>query len=54
MEEKKTPETGPDELCYRRTIGKTTYLVHVHFSNKTTETLQDKIIRMMCDEINRM
>ena len=54
MEEKKTPETGPDELCYRRTIGKTTYLVHVHFSKTSTETMEDKIKRMLVNEIKRL
>ena len=29
-------------------IGKTTYKVHVHFSNTSTETMSDKIKRIRC------
>ena len=32
-------------------IGKTTYKVHVHFSNTSTETMSDKIKRMLKNEI---
>jgi hypothetical protein len=36
----------------RRKIGKTTYLVRVHFNPDSTETLQDKLQRMLEDEVN--
>ena len=35
-------------------IGKTTYKVHVHFSNTSTETMSDKIKRMLKNEIQQM
>ena len=35
-------------------IGKTTYKVHVHFSNTSTETMSDKIKRMLKKEIQQM
>lgn len=36
----------------RRQIGKTTYLVKVHFNPDSKETLQDKIERMLVNEVN--
>ena len=38
----------------RKQIGKTTYKVHVHFSNTSTETMSDKIKRMLKNEIQQM
>ena len=35
-------------------IGKTTYLVRVHFSQTSRETLEDKIKRMLRDDVRRM
>ena len=35
-------------------IGKTTYKVHVHFSQTSTETMSDKIKRMLKNEIQQM
>ena len=32
--------------------GKTTYLVRVRFNPESTETLQDKLQRMLEDEVN--
>ncbi|HFL3558718.1 TPA: transposon-encoded TnpW family protein [Clostridioides difficile] len=37
-----------------RHIGKTTYKVRVHFSNTSTETMSDKIKRMLKNEIQQM
>ena len=34
-----------------RKIGKTTYLISVHFSNTSNETMEDKIRRMLKNEI---
>ena len=34
-----------------RISGKTTYLVRVHFSNTSNETMEDKIRRMLKNEI---
>ena len=46
------PASGPEAPVIRRTIGKTTYLVRVHFNPESTETLQDKLQRMLEDEVN--
>lgn len=35
-------------------IGKTTYKVRVHFSQTSTETMSDKIKRMLRNEIQQM
>lgn len=36
---------------FRKTIGKTTYEVVVHFSTTSTETMTDKIKRLIQNEI---
>ena len=46
------PASGPEVPVVRRKIGKTTYLVRVHFNPNSTETLQDKLQRMLEDEVN--
>ena len=40
--------------CIRKTIDKTTYIVRVHFSETATETMADKIKRMLRDEVRKM
>ena len=40
--------------CFRKTIDKTTYIVRVHFSETATETMADKIKRMLRDEVSKM
>ena len=35
-------------------VGKTTYKVRVHFSQTSTETMSDKIKRMLKNEIQQM
>ena len=40
--------------CFRKTIDKTTYIVRVHFSETATETMADKIKRMLRDEVRKM
>lgn len=37
--------------CFNRRIGNTNYRVRVHFSEKSKETLQDKIIRLIRNEV---
>ena len=37
-----------------KTIGKTTYRVKVHFNPKARETMSDKIIRMLRNEVIRL
>ena len=46
------PASGPEAPVVRRKIGKTTYLVRVRFNPESTETLQDKLQRMLEDEVN--
>ena len=43
--------TGP---TVRKQIGKTTSTVRVHFSQTAKETMEDKIKRMLREEVRRM
>lgn len=57
--ENRTPETTqslPSEVAPAlvKKIGRTTYKVRVHFSNTSTETMSDKIKRMLKNEIQQM
>ena len=47
-----TPKTEQPDLVKR--IGKTTYRVKVHFNPNSKETMSDKIIRMLRNEVNQM
>ena len=47
----RAPENTPAMV---KKIGKTTYKVRVHFSDTSTETLSDKIKRMLKNEIQQM
>ena len=47
----RTQDRPPDLV---KKIGKTTYLVRVHFSQTSRETLEDKIKRMLRDDVRRM
>ena len=50
-----TPARAPaDAPALVKKIGKTTYKVRVHFSNTSTETMSDKIKRMLKNEIQQM
>ena len=46
------PEQNAPALV--RKIGKTTYKVRVHFSTTSTETMRDKIKRMLKNEVRQM
>ena len=37
--------------CFRKVIGNTTYVVRVHFSEATKETLEGKIKRLIKEEV---
>ena len=39
---------------FKRKIGKTTYVVRVHFSETSKETMEDKIKRLLREEVRRM
>ena len=47
-----TQEYEQPDLVKR--IGKTTYQVKVHFNPNTKETMSDKIIRMLRNEVSQM
>ena len=47
----RAPENTPVMV---KKIGKATYKVHVHFSNTSTETMSDKLKRMLKNEILQM
>ena len=50
-----TPARGPEDApALVKKIGKTTYKVRVHFSKTSTETMSDKIKRMLKNEIQQM
>ena len=38
----------------RKQIGKTTYIVRVHFSQTAKETMEDKIKRLLREEVLKM
>ncbi len=47
----RVPEQAPALV---KKIGKTTYVVHIHFSESSTETMSDKIKRMLKSEISQI
>ena len=47
----RSPEDIPALI---KTIGKTTYKVRVHFSDSSNETMKDKIMRMLKNEMSQM
>ena len=47
-----TPARAPEDApALVKKIGKTTYKVRVHFSQTSTETMSDKIKRMLKNEV---
>jgi len=46
-----TPKAGQPDFVKK--IDKTTYRVKVHFSTTSRETMQDKIIRMLKNEVSQ-
>ena len=50
-----TPARAPEDApALVKKIGRTTYVVSVHFSKTSTETMSDKIKRMLKNEIQQM
>lgn len=47
----RVPEQAPALV---KKIGKTTYVVRIHFSESSTETMSDRIKRMLKNEIQQM
>ena len=52
MTDKNTATTTPAPSVKKK-IGKTTYIVKVHFSKNATETMSDKIKRMIRTDIQQ-
>ncbi len=51
-----TPNTPPpkDPPALVKKIGKMTYIVRVHFSTTSKETFEDKVKRMLREEVRQM
>ena len=50
-----TPARAPEDApALVKKIGKTTYKVRVHFSQTSNETMKDKIMRMLKNEMSQM
>ena len=47
------PTTAERKHDLVKKIGKTTYRVNVHFNPKARETMSDKIIRMLRNEVSQ-
>ena len=45
--EQRANQNNNQQPCFRKVIGNTTYVVRVHFSETSKETLGDKIKRML-------
>jgi hypothetical protein len=41
------PPEGAEATSFKMRIDKTTYIVFVHFSKTSTETIEDKIMRLL-------
>lgn len=50
----KTDAEQKDASALLKKIGKTTYVVRVHFSETSKETMSDKIKRMLKNEVEQM
>jgi len=44
--------TNPESFVMQRRIGSTTFKVNVHFSNESRETLKEKSLRFMKNDLN--
>ncbi|RKJ00769.1 hypothetical protein D7X87_22150 [bacterium D16-54] len=53
-EDNTTTATAKDAPALVKKIGRTTYIVRVRFSKTSTETMSDKIKRMLKNEIRQM
>ena len=49
--EQSANQNNYQQPCFRKVIGNTTYVVRVHFSETAKETLEDKIKRLIGEEI---
>ena len=53
MNQKEKQNTNPPS-CYRKIIGRTIYVVHVHFKESAKETLEDEIKRLVRGEVVKL
>ena len=44
--------TYPESFAIKKRIGSTTFLVNVHFNKEGRETLEEKALRLMKNELN--
>ena len=51
MKNVKNP-TNPESFALQRRIGSTTFLVNIHFNHASHETLEEKALRLMKNELN--
>ena len=54
MTEGNSPATTPDVPCISMTIGRTNHLVYIHFSELSTETMEDKITKMIRNDVAQL
>ena len=47
----KVDQNSSNQPCFRKVIGNTTYVVQVHFSETSNETLGKKIKRLIGEEV---
>ena len=48
------PTVQDNPLALVKKVGKMTYIVRIHFSETSTETMEDKIKRMLKNEVRQM
>jgi len=53
IEATESTTTKAEQPHFVKRIGKTTYKVNVHFSTTSKETINDKIIRMLRNEVQQ-
>jgi hypothetical protein len=49
----KHPTANPEPLVLRRRIGSTTYQTRIFFNPEAKETLDDKVLRLLKNDLNR-
>ena len=48
----KNPTKTPGSFAMKKRIGSTTFVVNVHFNNNSGETLKEKSLRLMKNDLN--
>jgi len=48
----KNPTTTPGSFAIQKRIGSTTFMVNVHFNNASGESLKEKALRLMKNDLN--